>query len=55
MERDGQALQHQRYLIDGVLKSIKIKKQNYASASKGLVKTKTEKWLKTHDSQTELA
>ena len=55
IESDAQALAHQKYLIDGVMKSLSSKKLNYHTASKGLLKTNTERWLKKHDSASENA
>ena len=49
------ALQHQRYLIDGVIKTFTTKKLDYHSATKGLLKNQTEKWLKKHDTATNAA
>ena len=55
LEADNAALQHQRYLIDGVIKTFTAKKLNYSTASKGLLKNNTEKWLKKHDTATKEA
>ena len=55
IEADAQALAHQKYLIDGVMNSLSSKKLNYHTASKGLLKTNTERWLKKHDSASENA
>ena len=46
---------NQRYLINGVLNTLNTKKINYHSASKGLLKKNTEKWLRAHNTKTEAA
>ena len=49
LKEDKDALDHQRYLIDGVIKNFSTKKLNYFSANKSLIKNNTEKWLKKRD------
>ena len=55
LENDSKALIHQRYLINGVMKTLGIKKLNYHTASKGMLKNNTEKWLRVHDTNTDVA
>ena len=55
LSADDEALQHQRYLIDGVIKTFAVKKLNYASATRGLLKNNTEKWIRKHDLSTDAA
>ena len=53
--KDKEALNHQRYLIEGVLRQFTAKKLTYQTASRGLLKTNTEKWLKARDTGSEAA
>ena len=55
LENDTKALIHQRFLIDGVMKTLGKKRLNYNTASKGMLKNNTEKWLRVHDKKTEVA
>ena len=53
LERDHNALLHQRYLIDGVLASFCNKKLTFESASKLLNDRNQVKWLNQRDTSSE--
>ena len=48
LEADDLALQHQKYLINGVINKFKSNKTTFSSANKNLVNLQMQKWMESH-------
>ena len=55
LDDDRKALNHQKYLLEGVMKEMVKKRHDLRSHHRGLVKNGTERWLKKRDTSTETA
>ena len=52
---ENDALNLQKYLIEGAIKELTFKKQDIAALNRGLIKQGTDKWLRKRDTKTKNA
>ena len=55
LNEEHNALMHQKFLVEGVLKQLVFKRKDVHAAEKGLVKNITQKWMQKHDIGTDVA